>query len=85
MKTTSAVLDPSRTSIDEKCTALTRARYQRISPIYDRIESLMKRRFQPWREKLWQFVCGPRVLEVGDGTGKTYNSGRSIARSQPLT
>lgn len=70
MKTTSAILDPSRTSLDEKSTALTRARYQRISPIYDRIEALMERRSRPWREKLWQFVCGPRVLEVGVGTGK---------------
>jgi ubiquinone/menaquinone biosynthesis C-methylase UbiE len=34
------------------------------------MEWLMERRFGPWREKLWQFVCGPRVLEVGVGTGK---------------
>lgn len=24
----------------------------------------------PWRQKLWQFANGPRVLEVGVGTGK---------------
>jgi len=30
----------------------------------------MERRFQPWRENLWKFVHGPRVLEVGVGTGK---------------
>lgn len=51
-------------------TELTRARYERISPIYDKIEGFMERRFQPWREKIWQFACGPRILEVGVGTGK---------------
>jgi ubiquinone/menaquinone biosynthesis C-methylase UbiE len=70
MRTNSATLDPSANYADPEATALTRARYQRISPLYDRIEWLMERRFRPWREKLWQFVCGPRVLEVGVGTGK---------------
>jgi ubiquinone/menaquinone biosynthesis C-methylase UbiE len=30
----------------------------------------MEGRFRPWRAKQWQFVYGPRVLEVGVGTGK---------------
>ena len=30
----------------------------------------MEKRFHPWREKVWQFAYGPRVLEVGVGTGK---------------
>jgi ubiquinone/menaquinone biosynthesis C-methylase UbiE len=51
-------------------TALTRARYQRISSLYDRMEGLMERRMHPWRQKVWQFANGPRVLEVGVGTGK---------------
>ena len=33
----------------------------------------MERRFRPWREKLWQFVYGPQVLEVGVGTGKNMD------------
>jgi ubiquinone/menaquinone biosynthesis C-methylase UbiE len=69
MRTNSTILDPAPNYIDE-ATALTRGRYQRISPIYDRLEWLMESRVKPWREKLWQFVCGPRVLEVGVGTGK---------------
>jgi len=69
MRTTSTILDPATNYIDE-ATAVTRGRYQRISPIYDRLEWLMERRFQPWRENLWKFVCGPRVLEVGVGTGR---------------
>lgn len=70
METNSTVLDPAAKYVDNEATALTRARYQRISPIYDRLEWLMARRFRRWREKLWQFVYGPRVLEVGVGTGK---------------
>lgn len=70
MATNSTTLDPAAKYVDNEATALTRARYQRISPIYDKIEWLMERRFRPWREKLWQFVHGPRVLEVGVGTGK---------------
>jgi ubiquinone/menaquinone biosynthesis C-methylase UbiE len=34
------------------------------------MEGLMERRFRAWRKKLWQLVSGPRVLEVGVGTGK---------------
>jgi ubiquinone/menaquinone biosynthesis C-methylase UbiE len=70
MRTNTTTLDSSVNYIDQEATALTRARYQRISPLYDRIEWVMERRFRPWREKLWQFVCGPHVLEVGVGTGK---------------
>lgn len=70
MRTNATTLNSSANYIDQEATALTRARYQRISPVYDRIEWLMERRFRPWREKLWQFVYGPRVLEVGVGTGK---------------
>src|SRR6266540_3631587 len=56
--------------VQDSATALTRARYQRISAIYDRMEGLMEKRSRPWREKVWQSVFGPRVLEVGVGTGK---------------
>ena len=51
-------------------TVLTRARYQRISSMYDRMEGLMEKRIRPWRQQLWQFANGPRLLEVGVGTGK---------------
>src|SRR5512134_1420429 len=70
MRTNSAILDLAAKHVDDQATAMTRARYQRISPIYDRIEWLMERRFRPWRKKLWQSVHGPNVLEVGVGTGK---------------
>ena len=55
----------------ERATQLTRARYDRIAGIYDRLEERMeKRRFQQWRTMLWSRVRGPCVLEVGVGTGK---------------
>jgi len=58
------------TAIDERATMATRARYQRLSRIYDLMETLPERRFRPWRRKLWALVRGPGVLEVGVGTGK---------------
>ena len=70
MTTHSTILNPAEKHVDNEATALTRARYQRISPIYDKIEWLMEKRFRPRREKLWQFVDGPQVLEVGVGTGR---------------
>jgi ubiquinone/menaquinone biosynthesis C-methylase UbiE len=69
MKTNLTTID-SLPNLEDTATALTRERYQRISSIYDRMEGLMERRFRPWREKLWQFAYGPRILEVGVGTGK---------------
>ena len=56
--------------IDEQATSVTRSRYQRLSRVYDLMETLPERRFRPWREKLWSLVRGSRVLEVGVGTGK---------------
>jgi ubiquinone/menaquinone biosynthesis C-methylase UbiE len=70
MRTNSTLLGSSATYVNNEATALTRARYQRISSVYDKIEWLMEGRFRPWRAKQWQFVYSPRVLEVGVGTGK---------------
>lgn len=57
-------------SIDQKETARTQARYQRIAPLYDAMEVLAERRYADWRPRLWSLVEGPQVLEVGVGTGK---------------
>jgi ubiquinone/menaquinone biosynthesis C-methylase UbiE len=58
------------TQADLQATERTRARYQRISGIYDLMETLPEKRFVPWRENLWEQVQGPRILEIGVGTGK---------------
>lgn len=54
----------------QTATELTRERYNRIAAEYDRREAMMERMFRAWRRKLWARVRGPRVLEVGVGTGK---------------
>lgn len=59
-----------QSEIDLKATALTRARYQRLSATYDLMESLTEMRFYPWRKQLWGLVTGTEILEVGVGTGK---------------
>lgn len=52
-------------------TALTKARYDRIAPVYDAMEWVIERfAFEPWRRELWSRVPEGRVLEVGIGTGK---------------
>ncbi len=66
----------------ERATQLTRARYDRIAGIYDRLERPLETRcFQQWRTMLWERVQGPRVLEIGVGTGKNmpfYHKGWQI-------
>jgi ubiquinone/menaquinone biosynthesis C-methylase UbiE len=52
-------------------TQRTRARYDRIATIYDPMEFVVERLgFSRWRPLLWDRVRGPRVLEIGVGTGK---------------
>ncbi len=57
-------------SVDPKATSQTQARYQRMAPLYDRMEVLAERRYRSWRKHLWSLVRGPKLLEVGVGTGK---------------
>ena len=60
------------TTIDPQATALTRARYDRNARRYDRMTCCTERLMTPGRAALWQRVRGPRVLEVGVGTGKSF-------------
>jgi len=61
-----------REAIDARETAKTRARYNRLAPIYDAMEVFAERHFAPLRRKLWSMISGERVLEVGVGTGKNF-------------
>jgi ubiquinone/menaquinone biosynthesis C-methylase UbiE len=61
-----------REGINARETAKTRARYNRLAPIYDAMEVFAERRFAPLRRKLWSMISGERVLEVGVGTGKNF-------------
>jgi ubiquinone/menaquinone biosynthesis C-methylase UbiE len=55
----------------ERLTAATKARYNRIAPMYDWMEWFTERStFQEWRRDLWSRLPAGRILEVGTGTGK---------------
>ena len=56
--------------MNSKYTDKIRRRYQRISNLYDLIESIPERQFSVWRKYFWSQVKGKKVLELGVGTGK---------------
>jgi ubiquinone/menaquinone biosynthesis C-methylase UbiE len=67
---------------DVTATTATRARYNRLAPIYDLMDGLSERlstRFK--RQKLWSLVPAGQILEIGVGTGKNmpyYPSGARV-------
>lgn len=65
------VLD--RAKVDERLTAITRARYERLASIYDLVEAMMELRARSWRRDLWSRVEPGAVLELGVGTGKNFS------------
>jgi ubiquinone/menaquinone biosynthesis C-methylase UbiE len=56
--------------IDKRDTEITRRRYQRLSRFYDLMETMAEKHYHPRRERIWSYVNGGSVLEVGVGTGK---------------
>jgi ubiquinone/menaquinone biosynthesis C-methylase UbiE len=56
-------------TIESCATARTRARYDRNAPFYDLLQRGMEPCLAPGRAALWTRVRGPKVLEVGVGTG----------------
>lgn len=52
-------------------TEFTRNRYNTVSTIYDVMEWPVEHLwYKKWRQNLWQQIHGPKVLEIGVGTGK---------------
>jgi len=66
----------------DRATQTTKRRYDRLSRTYDLMEWAVERRaFEGYRRRLWPLVKGPRILEVGVGTGKNipyYPAGAEI-------
>jgi ubiquinone/menaquinone biosynthesis C-methylase UbiE len=58
--------------MDVQETRATKARYNRVAPIYDLMETFSERTYRSWRERVWSLVKGPNVLEIGVGTGKNF-------------
>ncbi|WP_440998555.1 class I SAM-dependent methyltransferase [Fodinibius sp. SL11] len=55
-------------------TEFTRKRYNTVSTIYDLMEWPVEQLwYKKWRQKLWQKIHGPKVLEIGVGTGKNIS------------
>jgi ubiquinone/menaquinone biosynthesis C-methylase UbiE len=55
-------------------TELTRKRYNRLAVFYNLMEAPLELlRFRPWRERLASRIVGPKILEVGVGTGKNLS------------
>jgi ubiquinone/menaquinone biosynthesis C-methylase UbiE len=66
----------SKSAIDTRATAVTRARYDRVAFIYDWMDGLMERFFfHKWRERVWQAVGSEakKIIEIGVGTGKNIS------------
>lgn len=59
---------------DPRATAVARARYERLAPLYDALEAGLEWLFfRRWRRLLWGALGQPRaLLEVGVGTGKNF-------------
>lgn len=52
-------------------TEFTRKRYNTTSVIYDLMEWPIEQLwYKKWRRQLWNHINGPKVLEIGVGTGK---------------
>jgi ubiquinone/menaquinone biosynthesis C-methylase UbiE len=57
--------------LDVENTAVAQSRYDRQARFYDLTEAIMERLLmRRWRRRQWSGATGPRVLEVGVGTGR---------------
>jgi len=71
MKSISTLIGPSKQGLEDRATAITRSRYDRIAPFYDLMpmQFMVGQMSRPWREKMWQMVGDSKMIEIGVGTG----------------
>lgn len=58
-------------NVNVQATAITRARYDRVAPVYDLMDSLVELLLKDLRPKIWNLARGD-ILEVGVGTGRNF-------------
>jgi ubiquinone/menaquinone biosynthesis C-methylase UbiE len=67
-------MDRMDTSTVQSISSITdriRKRYDRLSPYYDLLESFLEKvAFSKWRKRVFDYLEGENILEVGVGTGK---------------
>ncbi len=66
---------------DRRSTAATRARYNRLAPVYDLMESLAERRYRPWRTRLWSLVSLVLILIISVLAAGLLSACGRVARS----
>lgn len=50
--------------VNTQATAITRARYNHIAPVYGWIEAISESSLKAWREKLWSWAQGRNAAQV---------------------
>ncbi len=67
--------DKAAISTEDKATKTAKKRWNRTSRRYDRLMAVMNRllRLKEWRELLWGTVEGTNILEIGVGTGNSFD------------
>jgi hypothetical protein len=63
MSYTSSLINSPDKGINDRATAVTRARYDRIAALYDLMpmQVMVGRKSRPWREKMWQMAGNSSV------------------------